>query len=294
MAQRRGRVRWLFFVVGTALPAAASAFFFIIPIPNLAKPPQLNALIEALEKSDETKAVAYVSEDKTFGSKYWVWGHYAGHVTQEEADRVALSRCQASLANAKSQAAGGKQLYDFGSKTCELYDFQNKTVSTKISPATQPAAVPVAASHAPTPAVAPASLSTTTAKTASPETPASDAPQAFPTVPPYPYSTPQTDQTSQTSSVAPPDKARQPPQAAATSVGSTATSSESNAPRPAVAEEQLPAATPMPQQQTQAERTPAAEGSTARRLRELNDLLKQGLITDSEYAEKRKAILSAL
>ena len=53
---------------GATLPAAASAFFFIIPIPNLAKPPALNALIEALEKSEETKAVAYVSEDKTFGS----------------------------------------------------------------------------------------------------------------------------------------------------------------------------------------------------------------------------------
>ena len=70
----RDATQWAAVGVATLMPNAASAFFFIIPIPNLAKPPQLNALIEALEKSDETKAVAYVSEDKTFGSKYWVWG----------------------------------------------------------------------------------------------------------------------------------------------------------------------------------------------------------------------------
>jgi len=116
-------------VLALALPS--HAWFLILPIPNFAKPTQLQSLIDALEKSNETKAVAYVSEAKTFGGKYWVWGHFSGHVLQPEADRIALERCAASLLNAKNQSAGGQPLYDFGDKKCELYEFENKTVSAQ-------------------------------------------------------------------------------------------------------------------------------------------------------------------
>ena len=40
--------------------------------------------------------------------------------------------------------------------------------------------------------------------------------------------------------------------------------------------------------------SPPIDSPTARRLRELNQLLKDGLVTDSEYQEKRKAILSTM
>lgn len=128
---RMYRLYLIAFLFGVSLSPAANAWFFIFPIPNLAKPAPLNALIEALEKSEETKSVAYVSEDKVFGTKYWVWGHFSGHVTQADADRIALSRCQESLSNAKSRTAGEVKLYDFGTKVCELYDFVNKTVSRR-------------------------------------------------------------------------------------------------------------------------------------------------------------------
>lgn len=39
---------------------------------------------------------------------------------------------------------------------------------------------------------------------------------------------------------------------------------------------------------------PAADGATAKRLRELEQLRKEGLITQQEYEEKRKALLSTL
>jgi len=259
-------LRYCALLAGAALPTAASAFFFIVPIPSVGKPPALDALIGALEKSDETKAVAYVSEDKTFGSKYWVWGHYAGHVTQEEANRTALSRCEASLANAKAQSAGGKGLYDFGSKTCELYDFQNKTVSARVNQAPPPAAPSAATGAAEQ--------------------------QAFPAVPPYPYAAAQPEQQSAISSAPPnarPASVQPPPNA----VGPAPTVSAAATP-PAAPTAQTPAATPSLPQPAQADKAPPVEGSTARRLRELNDLLKQGLITESEYKEKRKAILSAL
>ena len=121
------------FVLATGLfaPIGANAWFIFFPIPNLSKPAPLNALIDALEKSDETKAVAFAAEDKTFGQKMWVWGHHAGKIMQEEADRVALGRCEASLARSKAQQAGGQPLYDFGKKKCELYTFVNKTVWVK-------------------------------------------------------------------------------------------------------------------------------------------------------------------
>lgn len=103
--------------------ANAYAWFFIFPIPNIAKPAALQRVIDALEKSPETRALAFLSEDKTFGSKYWVWGRYTGYVTQEEADRIATERCETSKRNAQTQSAGGQPLYDFGDKKCELHPF---------------------------------------------------------------------------------------------------------------------------------------------------------------------------
>lgn len=192
---------------------SAHAFFFIIPIPNIAKPPVLQKTIDALEKSEETKALAYVSEDKTFGSKYWVWGHFVGKTTQEEANHQALSKCQSSLANAKAQQVGGSTLYDFGNKSCELYEFENKTVARSVSDP-QPAG-PV----------------TQTA----PQTAATPLPTATPPAAPAAAPSPR-----------PPDKAQ------------------------------------------------SADGSTAAKLRELAQLLKEGLITQQEYDEKRKKLLDSL
>ena len=231
-----------------AVSLPAHAFSFIFPIPNLAKPAPLNTLIDALEKSDETKAVAYVSEDKLFGSKYWVWGHFSGHVPQAEADRVAMSRCVASLANAKSQTAGGKSLYDYGAKACELYSFANKTVSPRAHE-WQP--VPLAAPQPPPPSPTPAA------------------------------SQPATDPSSQPAVVALP--------AAPASVPT-----ESPAKPPTAASAPAPAGT-APSSQPQPQAQPATtESPTARKLRELEALRKEGLISDAEYQEKRKAILAAM
>lgn len=107
---------------------SAHAFLFFIPIPNLAKPAELQKLIDAYEKSSETKAVAFASEDKTFGAKQWVWGHKSGVMTQDEANNIAIRACEASLSKIKSKMAGGQPVYDFGSKRCELYKFANETV----------------------------------------------------------------------------------------------------------------------------------------------------------------------
>lgn len=108
-------------------------------MPNLAKPAELQKLIDAYEKSSETKAVAYVSEDKAFGSKQWVWGHKSGMMTQDEANSIAMSTCEASLMKIKSQLAGGKPIYEFGQKRCELYKFANETVMLpKVTPVEPP------------------------------------------------------------------------------------------------------------------------------------------------------------
>jgi len=117
----------------------SNAQILFFPLPNLSKPDPLQKIIDALEKSDETKAVAYASEDKTFGSKNWVWGHIAGAMSQEEANKTALMTCEAGLNRAKSEQAGGKPIYDFGKKQCELHKFKNITLklsadgSSKIS-----------------------------------------------------------------------------------------------------------------------------------------------------------------
>lgn len=105
------------------LSGNACAWFIFFPIPSFAKPVELQSLIEALEKSEETRAVAFVSEDKSFGAKRWLWGKYVGLVSQEEANRRALEICRLGLATAKEKMEGGQKLYDFGNKDCELYLF---------------------------------------------------------------------------------------------------------------------------------------------------------------------------
>jgi hypothetical protein len=107
----------------------ANAWFFFVPIPNIAKHPELQKIIDAYEKSSETKAVAFVSEDKTFGSKQWIWGHKSGFMTQDEANSIAMRTCSNELARMKAMLAGGQPIYDFGQKRCELYKFSNETVS---------------------------------------------------------------------------------------------------------------------------------------------------------------------
>lgn len=115
------------------LTSKAYAWFFIFPLPNLAKPPALEKLIDALEKSSSVKAVAYVSEDKVFGSKHWTWSHHVNGATLQDSERIALSTCEAQLSNLKQQTVGGQPLYNFGSKKCELHKF-----STNIESATNP------------------------------------------------------------------------------------------------------------------------------------------------------------
>lgn len=217
-------VFWLY-----VLNSAAHAFFFIIPIPNLAKPASLGKVIDALEKSEETKAVAYASEDKTFGSKQWVWGIYSGHVPQAEADRIAMARCQTSLANSKAQSAGGKPLYDFGTKSCELHNFSNKTVSAR---ANEWNPGPVTAKPEPT--------------TSSPN----------------------------------PNVGTNSTEGAGTTDSNSKPANEDGARTPAVST-------------TVALQPPEASQAT-KKLRELEQLRKEGLISELEYQEKRKAVLSNL
>jgi hypothetical protein len=119
----------LIFVALIAITQSANAWFFFVPIPNLAKHPELQKIIDAYEKSSETKAVAFVSEDKTFGSKQWIWGHKSGYMTQDEANSIAMRTCSNELARMKAMLAGGQPIYDFGQKRCELYKFSNETVS---------------------------------------------------------------------------------------------------------------------------------------------------------------------
>jgi hypothetical protein len=104
----------------------ASFAWFIIPIPNLRKPPALERLIDTLEQSTETKAIAYVSEDKTFGTKYWLFGHYVGKLSQQETNKIALDKCNDRLQKAKLAEVGGVKTYDYGDKKCELHEFSNQ------------------------------------------------------------------------------------------------------------------------------------------------------------------------
>jgi 7-keto-8-aminopelargonate synthetase-like enzyme len=119
------------------LSHSANAWFFFVPIPNLAKHPELQKIIDAYEKSSETKAVAFVAEDKAFGSKQWIWGHKSGVMTQDEANSIAMRTCSNELARMKAMLAGGQPIYDFGQKRCELYKFSNETVSLPQSTQTE-------------------------------------------------------------------------------------------------------------------------------------------------------------
>jgi hypothetical protein len=142
-----------FLVIAAAILAGPQAnAIIIIPIPNLAFPGTLGNIRDALEKSTDTKALATAGEDKVFGSRYWVWGHISGKMTQSDADAQAMSRCETSLQNAKSQVVGGQPLYNFGSKKCELYKFLNVSLNLP-DPAPVPVPVPV-----PTPAPVASSL----------------------------------------------------------------------------------------------------------------------------------------
>ena len=104
------RVQCALMLCGMILCTEANAwFFFLLPIPSFSKPDQLEKVISALEQSSETKALAFVSEDKTFGAKYWVWGQYAGRATQEDSNRLALAQCEVGLSKAKGETVGGKE-----------------------------------------------------------------------------------------------------------------------------------------------------------------------------------------
>ena len=117
--------RITFLIIFLFYSSQSYAWFFIFPIPNLKKPPALERLIETLEKSTETKAIAYVSEDKTFGTVYWTFGHYVGKLSQQEADKIALEKWSAALEKAKLAEVGGVKTYDYGDKKCELHQFSN-------------------------------------------------------------------------------------------------------------------------------------------------------------------------
>jgi hypothetical protein len=112
-----------------ATPRSANAFFFmIIPLPNLAKPPELQKIIDALEKSKQTKAVAYVSENKIISTKYWTWSDVSGQISQQEANETALKRCSISLNRLKETTVGGQPVYDFGQNECKLYPFRTGNI----------------------------------------------------------------------------------------------------------------------------------------------------------------------
>lgn len=81
-------------------------------------------------KSDATKAIAYTHEDKLTGSKRWVWGYYTGPVSQQEANTIAMSRCENALTDVKTRQVDGRLLFKFGSKTCELHQFSKDEAST--------------------------------------------------------------------------------------------------------------------------------------------------------------------
>ena len=117
----------IFFLLFFFFSNISFAWFIVpIPIPNTKKPPALERLIETLEQSTETKAIAYVSEDKTFGTKYWVFGHYVGKLSQPETDKTALDKCNAALERVKLTEVGGVKKYDYADKKCELHQFSNQ------------------------------------------------------------------------------------------------------------------------------------------------------------------------
>ena len=96
-------------------------------------PPSFYNQIKTLEDSNQTKAFAYVGEDKTFGSKYYVSGWYLGDLNQKEAIKIALERCNANLEKAKKVTLDGSPRWNFGDKKCELHGFP-KMPETAVMP----------------------------------------------------------------------------------------------------------------------------------------------------------------
>jgi hypothetical protein len=126
----------LFLVAGMCLSFNANAwFFFFIPLPT-GIPPSFHTQIKTLEDSNQTKAYAYVGEDKTFGSKYYVSGWYLGDLSQKEAIKIALEKCNANLEKAKQQTLDGSPRWNFGDKKCELYGFP-KMPETAVMPSSE-------------------------------------------------------------------------------------------------------------------------------------------------------------
>ena len=59
----------ILFVIGLGLSSNANAwFFFFLPMPT-GWPSALSTQVKTLADSNQTKALAYVGEDKTFGAK---------------------------------------------------------------------------------------------------------------------------------------------------------------------------------------------------------------------------------
>jgi hypothetical protein len=225
-----------FLILATALLISTeSQAIIIIPIPNLAFPGALGKIRDALEKSTDTKALATVGEDKIFGSRTWVWGPAAGKMTQADADDQAMRKCEAALANAKRQTAGGQPLYNFGSNRCELYKFANVTLNLPD---------PVAA---PAPAHAPVAV--------------------------------------QPSEPVPAPILTEPPAASATS----AVSVTPGVPAAPAAADPAPVQSPASQQNP-----PKASTDIIQKMKDLDTLYKQNLITKDEYERKKKQLLDAM
>ena len=124
-------------LIGMSVLASTNAnawLFFFLPIPlPTGMPPSFYNQIKTLEDSNRTKAFAYVGEDKTFGSKFYVSGWYLGDLNQKEAIKIALERCNANLEKAKNQTLDGSPRWNFGSKKCELHGFP-KMPETAVMP----------------------------------------------------------------------------------------------------------------------------------------------------------------
>ena len=234
--------RKLLVLVAALSISSASQAIIIIPIPNLAFPPPLSKIRDALEKSSETKALATVGEHKTFGSRQWVWGQAAGKMTQADANAEAMRKCEATLENAKRQTAGGQPIYNFGSNHCELYKFTHVTL-TLPDPAPAPAvSQPSVPATAPANSATPAPTATTPAPSALVVASAAPAPvQPVPLAP-------------------------------------TPTAASSAAVEPAAA----PAS------------RPRTNTDIVQKMKDLDILYKQNLITKDEYERKKKQLIDEL
>ena len=96
-------------------------------------PASFHNQIKILEDSNQTKAFAYTGEDKTFGTKYYVSGWYLGDLSQKEAIKIALDRCNKNLEKAKQEILDDNSRWNFGERKCELYGFP-KMPETAVMP----------------------------------------------------------------------------------------------------------------------------------------------------------------